>query len=331
MTQDIPQDKLLDIELLKLSPELKRLIAPGPGAHLYKRDFPHFKGRYISTILVIHSPGTGKSSADFVLKFCRIVAQKFDVSGLLFGIMEDRQLFDDRVRRSSHSSKTPLQAALDMIDEMKQWEPGADVNDIHKELTEITQNIMRASTEITEKLARPAEPREPEDLRSMVESLIKEMRPIARRIDVELVYQSPTEPVLVDVREHNMRIALRNLLDNAIKYSYLSKEVRLSLGMVDSRSAKLDICNYGIGIPEELLSEIREIGYRANVPDLKAEKAGRVRSGSGNGLPIAIEEIAAHGGTLHITSQPADSDPRLPYHRFVTTVTVTLPITKGGR
>jgi len=331
LTLDISPDKLHKVGEPNLSPELTELICAEPGALLYKCDFPNVDGQSLSTILVIHSPGVGKPLEDFALKFCRVIAQESDASGLLFGIMEDRQAFDDRVRRSSHASKTPQQAALAEVEYLEYVGHRAKVDDFRKALPGIKRNIRRASAEITEMLAGSTEPRKTVDLRKIVEGLLEEMRPIARQVEVGLAYQGPTEPVLVHVCEPDIRIAMRNLLDNAIKYSYWDKEVRLYLSVVHSRSAKFVVSNFGIGIPEELLSEIREIGGRANVLDEKAEKAGRARLGSGVGLPIAIKDIEEHGGSLHVTSQPADSEPRLPYHRFVTKVTVTLPIIKEER
>jgi signal transduction histidine kinase len=331
LTLDLPLDDLREIRELDISPELTNLIGAEPGALLYKCEFPNVNERSLSTILVIHAPGAGRSSDDFALKFCHVIAQRSDVSGLLFEIMEDRQAFSNRVRRSSHASKTPLQAALAAVENLERFGLKATVDDFHKALPGIRKNIMRASIEITELLARSSEPRKTVDLRTIVESLIEELSPIAQKVEVGLVYERPMEPVPVEICGPDMRIALRNLLDNAIKYSYRRKDVRLSLSVVRSRSAKFVISNYGIGIPDERLCEIREIGVRGNVPDEKAEKAGRTRTGSGVGLPMAITDIEAHGGSLHITSQPADPGLREPSHRFVTIVTVTLPITNEER
>jgi signal transduction histidine kinase len=110
------------------------------------------------------------------------------------------------------------------------------------------------------------------------------------------------------------------LLDNAIKYSFRNHEVRIRMSVVDT-TVVIVFRNYGVGVPEEKLKAIREIGERGEVFDPKRE-----RSGFGVGLSIAIHNIEAHGGSLDIDSHSADADPRRPGLRFVTKVTVTVPL-----
>jgi signal transduction histidine kinase len=244
--------------------------------------------------------------------------------------MDDRRAFDHRVRRASHACKTPLQIALSEIELLELLGKSAAASDFRQALPELKDDIRRASTEFTVILAGSVEPRKTVDLKTIVAGLVAEMEPIAARSNIRLLYDKPAGAVPVEVGEFDTRVALRNLLDNAIKYSWKDKEVRLALSIVRACSAILTISNYGIGIPEERLSDITGFGVRGNVEDAKAEKAGRVRTGSGVGLPDAIEEIEKCGGSFDIDSVPADEGPREPYHRYVTTVTVALPLVRGG-
>jgi signal transduction histidine kinase len=300
-------------------------IGADRDALFFKCDFPNADRQSLSTIVIIHAPGRAESLDDFALRFCRVIAQHCDVSGLLFEILDERKEFDDRVRRSSHASKTPLQSALSALETLNSLRTTAE--EYQNALPGIGKSIRRAATEITEILSGSTEPKRPLDLCEMVASLLEEMAPIAGRYRVTLAYQRPPEPIWVEVRELDIRTALRNLIDNAIKYSYQDKEVRIALDVAGPRLARLVISNYGIGIELDRLAHMAKIGSRGNIPDPKAERAGRTRPGSGFGLTMAISDIEAHGGSLNLESEPADEAPREACHRYVTTATVTLPIT----
>jgi signal transduction histidine kinase len=129
-------------------------------------------------------------------------------------------------------------------------------------------------------------------------------------------------------------MAIENLFDNAIKFSYhgtskAPREIRLRL-IHKEGFAELSISNYGIGVPEEQLEGIRVRGVRANIPDPKAETQwGEQRRGTGLGLPLAIKILSSHGGSLDINSWSAPTyreDPEGEHHRYVTEVKISLPL-----
>jgi signal transduction histidine kinase len=267
----------------------------------------------------------------FAEQFCRVIAQRCDVQSLLSEILDGREDFDNRVRRASHASKTPLQAAVSTVELLESPDNHGTLEQYRKELRAVRHLIHRAAMELTENLIGSTEPRKVLDLRALVASLAEEMRPIAMRREITLRYDRPTLRVPVAVSELEIRTALRNLLDNAVKYSYSPQEVRIVLDICGT-TARLAIKNYGLGIDEGKLTEIFELGVRGNVADHKAERAGHVRGGTGLGLFLALTDIEAHAGTLDLSSVPAAAArPSEPLHRYLTTATVTLPISAEER
>lgn len=92
-------------------------------------------------------------------------------------------------------------------------------------------------------------------------------------------------------------LALRNLLDNAIKYSPDSSTVRVS---VQSRGAltSISVADQGPGIPQ---TEQRNI-FRKFVRGTAARTLNV--KGTGIGLAIADHIVKAHGGRLEVDSEP---------------------------
>jgi heavy metal sensor kinase len=100
---------------------------------------------------------------------------------------------------------------------------------------------------------------------------------------------SPDVEVLGD--ESYLRRVLLNLLDNAIKYNVVGGSLSISLKKSDGL-AVLRIANLGPGIPKEHEARVFERFYRAD-PSRSSDI-----SGSGLGLSICREIVAAHGGQM---------------------------------
>ena len=101
-----------------------------------------------------------------------------------------------------------------------------------------------------------------------------------------------------------LRMAVINLLDNAVKYSPAGSTVRLRLSDGDAASdlaqfVELAIEDEGPGIPEDKAARVFDRFYRVD--------EGRTRDAGGAGLGLAIAKwtVETHGGTI-------DLKPRLP-------------------
>jgi len=101
-----------------------------------------------------------------------------------------------------------------------------------------------------------------------------------------------------------LRMALVNLLDNAVKYSPAGSSLHASLHIVGSdtgpvRFVELAIQDEGPGIPEDARKRVFDRFYRLD------EARSRDSGGFGLGLPIAKWAVEAHGGTITVkTSFP---------------------------
>ncbi len=105
---------------------------------------------------------------------------------------------------------------------------------------------------------------------------------------------------------------LRNLIDNAIKYSEESVEISISTETRDDFCC-ISVADNGLGISEEHLPYIFDRFYQAENVDT------RVHSGSGLGLAVTKEMTEAMGGRITVESEAGKGS----------TFTVALPLADG--
>jgi signal transduction histidine kinase len=91
-------------------------------------------------------------------------------------------------------------------------------------------------------------------------------------------------------------VALRQLIDNALKYSPPGSPVSLAAEAKDDRVI-ISVSDHGPGTPEAEQTRIFEKFYRA-------EASRHQIPGAGLGLVIAREIIHAHGGEIWVDSRP---------------------------
>jgi signal transduction histidine kinase len=115
--------------------------------------------------------------------------------------------------------------------------------------------------------------------------------------NLEFKLDLPVEIGPVAVDKELMRIAINNLLTNAIKYSNPGGVVTLSAEETDS-SVRISVKDTGIGIESRELEKIFDKFYRSDSNEV------RKRVGHGMGLALAKEIVQLHQGVLSVNSIP---------------------------
>ena len=132
------------------------------------------------------------------------------------------------------------------------------------------------------------------NVNDLTELILKRLRPIARKKDVEVVFES-VRPVVAEIDEVKMTLVMSNLVENAIKYNKEPGWVKVVLD-ADHQYFTFEVSDSGIGIPEESLAQIYERFYRV-------EKAhSREIGGTGLGLAITKSAVLMHRGSITVTS-----------------------------
>lgn len=210
---------------------------------------------------------------------------------------DSRQEF---VANVSHELKTPL-ASMKVLADSLLAQPEAPVEMYQEFMGDITAEIDRENQIITDLLALVKMDKKVAGLNistvnmnELTELVLKRLRPIARKKDVELVFES-IRPVTAEVDEVKMTLIISNLVENAIKYNKEHGSVTVVLD-ADHQMFSLEVTDTGIGIPADSLEHIYERFYR--VDKSHSKEVG----GTGLGLAITRSAILLHRGSITVQS-----------------------------
>jgi two-component system sensor histidine kinase KdpD len=133
--------------------------------------------------------------------------------------------------------------------------------------------------------------RERHRLATLVSGTIKES---GLRVEGHTVVNNVPGNLTVEADEHLLRLALRQLLDNALKYSPPTSTIEIDA--TDGAVVQIAVRNSGPAIPEHEQRRIFERFYRG--------AQARQVPGTGMGLTIVQQIAHAHGGELSVSSAP---------------------------
>jgi signal transduction histidine kinase len=134
-----------------------------------------------------------------------------------------------------------------------------------------------------------SEIRRPTDIAALVQSIVDDMADAGMPVKME-----PVEPIVYDCRPNALKRAIRNLLDNAVKYG---KAASVTI-QTAPKAIEIVVDDEGSGIPEQELSRVFDPFYRLE------ESRNRETGGVGLGLAIAQSIVQAHRGELLLSNRP---------------------------
>ena len=210
---------------------------------------------------------------------------------------DSRQEFVSNV---SHELKTPLTSMKVLADSLLAQENVPA--ELYQEFMEdIVSEIDRENQIITDLLALVKMDKKVSalniaviNINDLTELILKRLRPIARKKDVEVVFES-VRPVVAEVDEVKMTLVMSNLVENAIKYNKEHGWVKVVLD-ADHQYFTFEVSDSGIGIPEDCLAQIYERFYRVD------KSHSREIGGTGLGLAITKSAVLMHRGSITVTS-----------------------------
>jgi two-component system phosphate regulon sensor histidine kinase PhoR len=209
----------------------------------------------------------------------------------------------DFVANVSHELKTPLTVVRATVETMLE-DPGMDPDTRSRFLRKMSLQSDRLTSIVTDLLSLAriesgtgGPDLEPLDLREPARESFRALGPSAeaRRVRMEIELPERTVPVRGD--RASLRLALDNLLDNAVKYTPPGGHVRMRLA-ARGGEAVVEVEDTGIGIEPRHGERVFERFYRVD------KARSRDLGGTGLGLSIVRNAMVIHGGRVDYESSP---------------------------
>ena len=205
----------------------------------------------------------------------------FNLMRARLGAMLDEK--DRMLGAIGHDLRTPLaslRVRTELVDDEAERERmAATIDEMNRTLDDILSLA---------RLGRPSEPATRVDLPALIESVIDDFHDLGADVRFE-----ETDRVAVLIRPNLIRRALRNLIENAIKYGDVAR-----LRVVrDGGRATVEVDDDGPGIPEAEIERMFQPFER-----LESSRS-RDTGGSGLGLALARAIAQGHGGALTLANR----------------------------
>ena len=218
-----------------------------------------------------------------------------------------KKLDDSRetfVANVSHELKTPL-ASMKVLSDSILSSEDVPVETYREFMVDIGDEVDRENKIINDLLSLVKMDRNADSLNTelcsineLVEKILKMVRPIAQRNDVELTMES-TREVNAEVDKTKFSLAIMNLVENAVKYNKSGGWVKVRLD-ADHQLFTVEVADSGVGIPGDSLDHIFERFYRVD------KSHSREIGGTGLGLSIARSAILLHRGAIKAESKEGE-------------------------
>ena len=208
----------------------------------------------------------------------------------------------DFVANVSHELKTPIGALGLLAETIASTD---DVRVVQQLADRVVREADRLSRIVDDLLdlsqieAQEAPSRAPIPVSLLVSESVDLVQSAADLADVPIDVTPEPPDIELACDRRQMRSALMNLLDNAIKYSGPKEPVEIGARLEGDRIALL-VRDHGIGIPTRDLERIFERFYRVD------RARSRETGGTGLGLAIVRHVAQAHGGDVSVESREGE-------------------------
>jgi len=230
-------------------------------------------------------------------------ARAQDLSHQIEAARQSEQLRTTLIDAMAHEFKTPLTsikaATTALLDNPDQpAETRRELLKIADEEAEHLRNLIDDTVEMAQlETAHIKVQPEPTIMSELVRQVVDSMQTEIDHRPIEITADAHLQAISVDRRL--IRLALKQLLDNALKYSFPNTPLLIRVFGSDS-TVTVEITNHGKEIPAEEQGHIFDRFYRSptvqkNIP------------GSGLGLTISQSIARAHHGDLFVSSHPGET------------------------
>jgi two-component system, OmpR family, sensor histidine kinase SenX3 len=295
---------------------LERHLGPRPSA--VAQLYPASLREMITRVAERHEPATIEIERDDPLRWLRATAVPAGQDGSILLVVTDitetrrvEAVRRDFVANASHELKTPaasIRAAAETLSSIADRDPQA----VPRFASQLEREAMRLSRIVADlldlsRLESGSDLGERVRLDALAREEAERFEETARE-GGRVIRLDPTESATVSGSGRDLSLMIRNLIDNALRYTQPGGHVEISV-TARNDMVELAVSDDGIGIPIRDLPRVFERFYRVD------RARSRETGGTGLGLSIVRHVAENHGGTVEVDSELGAGS----------TFTVTLP------
>ena len=184
---------------------------------------------------------------------------------------------------AAHELRTPLAIVRTRLENLPDGPDKEELKDDLRRMTSLVDQLLRLMS-----VRNKGAPSQTVDLVSVARNVVAERAPLVIDKGVEIDLDANGESVQVRGDERLLRVALANLVDNALSFSKSGQRLEVQVGP----RKKITVRDQGPGIPDKELENIFR-PFAKNPPN---------RRGHGLGLAITRSIMALHGGSVNATN-----------------------------
>lgn len=237
------------------------------------------------------------------IKRPKLSSSEMEELGIAFEQMRDaldgKHYVENYVQTLTHEIKSPISAirgAVELLEEdLSPEQKQTLLQNIHQEsdrIGQIVDNLLLLSSLETQKYITAPDQI---NVHQMLNEINKQLAPLFSVKAINLDIQGETH-CWIQGEPNLIRLALMNILQNAIDFSPQNSNVELRLSS-DNKGLEFNIRDYGTGIPDYASARIFERFY-----SLKRPHNGR--KSSGLGLSLVREIVILHQGNMTVETHP---------------------------
>jgi signal transduction histidine kinase len=228
------------------------------------------------------------------------LAQKTQELAIAQEVVRILEVKDNFLSNMSHEIRTPLQGifgTLEVLEDEKIWNNMPDL-----EKRRLFKNVLDSRDRLMNLLSNLLDLSDYKKGRQALQFGYHDVKHLIA--DVSQEFQNLTHSITMDVGAHvntyiscdDWRVSqvIRNVLANAIKHGGQDKPIQINLDTHEEKNKKylrIAIQDEGVGVPPDQIEEIFE-------PFTESNRTKRISGGTGIGLAICKDIVAAHRGRI---------------------------------
>ena len=216
----------------------------------------------------------------------RALIAAFDALRLRVAAMLDEK--DRMLGAIGHDLRTPLAALRVRIESVEDDQDRARMADTIDEMTRTLEDILSLA-----RLGRPSEPVGAVDVTALVDAVVEDFRDLGEPVSL-----ADAPRITLSLRAALMRRAVRNLIENAVKYAGAAEvSVEQGVGAQGIGAVTITVADRGPGIPPDRMAAVFD-------PFTRLETSrNRDTGGIGLGLALARAIVQEAGGTITLANR----------------------------